>query len=103
MTDNQAKQWCFTWTWNNYTDNNINLINNAVDANLFKYIDYGKEIAPSTGTPHLQGYFILKKKNQLNYVKNTIFQSTQISLRLSNTKDVSKAPIIVRKVTNGML
>jgi len=45
----------FVFTWNNYTDENISTL-----ASLeYKYVYYGKEIAPTTGTPHLQGYISL--------------------------------------------
>lgn len=41
---------CFTW--NNYPEQYANILTSlAVD-----YVCYGKEIAPTTGTPHLQGY-----------------------------------------------
>ena len=64
----------FVFTWNNYTDENISTL-----ASLkYKYIYYGKEIAPTTGTPHLQGYICLihqasessiRKKMKGAYVK----------------------------------
>lgn len=40
----------FCFTFNNYPDTIL------VDNVVCKYIAYSKEIAPSTGTPHLQGY-----------------------------------------------
>lgn len=45
----------FVFTWNNYTDENIS----TLAALEYKYIYYGKEVAPTTGTPHLQGYMSL--------------------------------------------
>lgn len=42
----------FTFTINNYTDDTFRMLS-LLEA---KYVIYGKEIAPSTGTPHLQGY-----------------------------------------------
>lgn len=42
----------FSFTLNNYTEDEIVQIK-AIDA---RYLCYGKELAPETGTPHLQGY-----------------------------------------------
>lgn len=42
----------YTFTLNNYTDEDIDFFT-KLDC---KYIVYGKEKAPTTGTPHLQGY-----------------------------------------------
>lgn len=42
--------YCFTI--NNYTDDDVNRLNN-LDC---EYIVFGREVAPTTGTPHLQGY-----------------------------------------------
>lgn len=56
---------CFCFTLNNYTDEDL--------VNLEKFIDEegnyfvcGKETAPETGTPHLQGYFELLKKTRMS-------------------------------------
>lgn len=44
----------FVFTWNNYTEDSI-----AHLASLeCKYMIYGKEVAPTTGTPHLQGFIV---------------------------------------------
>lgn len=40
----------FCFTYNNYPDTTL------VDNVVCKYIAYSKEVAPTTGTPHLQGY-----------------------------------------------
>jgi len=42
----------FVFTWNNYTDDSIDFIKSLP----CKYVVVGKEIAPTTGTPHLQGF-----------------------------------------------
>lgn len=50
------RRWIFTW--NNYTD--------ADETSLqaeekFCYLTYGREVAPTTGTRHLQGYLVLRR------------------------------------------
>jgi len=62
--DSACKQWFFTW--NNYTDDDINsiLIHTLIQLYLFQ-----KEISKS-GTPHLQGVITLKKKERLSWWKN---------------------------------
>lgn len=50
----KSRAWCFTH--NNYTEDDIKFWENF----NCKYIIYGKEVAPTTGTPHLQGYFRLE-------------------------------------------
>lgn len=42
----------FVFTCNNYTDEKIRLLSNL----NYRYLVYGKEVAPTTGTPHLQGH-----------------------------------------------
>lgn len=49
------KRWCFTL--NNYTDDDVQLLEN-LDC---QFLVFGREKAPSTGTPHLQGYVEFKK------------------------------------------
>lgn len=49
--------WVFTL--NNYTKEEVELL---AKTDKLKYIFYGKETAPETGTPHLQGYFVTTKK-----------------------------------------
>lgn len=49
------RNYCFTW--NNYTDASEEYLANLDQA---KYVAYSKEVAPTTGTPHLQGYISFK-------------------------------------------
>jgi len=51
----QDRRYCFTW--NNYTPADLELIQSKLS--LFSYLVYGKETGDS-GTPHLQGFFIIK-------------------------------------------
>lgn len=68
----RSKAWLFTF--NNYDDTIIeifkasmigylgNLVVAEKSTNLLSYLIIAKELAPSTGTPHLQGYLELPKK-----------------------------------------
>lgn len=53
----------FCFTFNNYPDTEL------VDNLVCKYIAYSKEVAPTTGTPHLQGYVTFATVKSLNQVK----------------------------------
>lgn len=48
----RSRNWCFTV--NNYTPDDVDRIKSA----KAKYIIFGFEVAPSTGTPHLQGFIM---------------------------------------------
>jgi len=49
------------FTLNNYSQNEyLALLNNE----YIRYVVIGKEICPSTGTPHLQGYGELQKQRR---------------------------------------
>ncbi|AYP28735.1 MAG: putative viral replication protein [Cressdnaviricota sp.] len=61
----QAKNWCFTI--NNYTEDTCDLLAKVNCA----YIIYGKEKGES-GTPHLQGFISLEKKQKLVWLKKHI-------------------------------
>jgi len=64
----QVRRWCFTL--NNYTPEEIAKLQNLSDR--VTYIIFGKEIAPTTGTPHLQGYLELKAKTRVGGVKELL-------------------------------
>lgn len=52
FTINMSRNRNFTFTWNNYTQESEDYLQHE----SIKYVAYSKEIAPTTGTPHLQGY-----------------------------------------------
>lgn len=57
----QRKRWCFTW--NNYPENYLDFFNGRNGRNILKFC-IGEEIAPETGTPHLQGYLEMEKPSR---------------------------------------
>lgn len=73
-TDGYNKQlspktkWCFTY--NNYTKDELNNIISSISSKCYRYI-IGEEVAPTTGTPHLQGFIIFKTKNRPSCLKLT--------------------------------
>lgn len=62
MSNNSYRR--FTWTLNNYTDDEINHIHTLYNTGVISYCIFGKEVAPTTGTPHLQGYWEMVKKTR---------------------------------------
>jgi len=60
------------WTINNYTEEDLARLDRVleeVEAGLHRsvtYIVFGREIAPTTGTPHLQGYTEVKNSTTWN-------------------------------------
>lgn len=67
----QARRWCFTW--NNYpTDiqpNGCQRAENVLRMLRAQYLIVGAEIAPNTGTPHLQGYCEFSSGKRLDVLK----------------------------------
>lgn len=60
-----AVKWCFTF--NNYTDNDITILNSSFSSNCSKFI-FENEIGEE-GTPHLQGYIAFEKKRRPSELK----------------------------------
>nr|ALE29766.1 replication associated protein [Lake Sarah-associated circular virus-39] len=59
----------FVFTWNNYTEDSEQFLRSRVDEGVIKYVGYCKEIAPSTGTPHLQGFCSFENKKSVQQVR----------------------------------
>jgi Putative viral replication protein len=55
-----AKQWSFTL--NNYTEVELLALSDIENITACEYILFGKEIAPETQTPHLQGFIHFSKR-----------------------------------------
>lgn len=51
-----SKARAYVFTWNNYPED----ADECVTSVNYEYLVYGREVAPTTGTPHLQGYLYLK-------------------------------------------
>lgn len=61
--ENPIHNWCFTL--NNYCVEDLKFLE-TID---IEFIVYGKELCPTTKTPHLQGYVELKTKKRLSTLK----------------------------------
>lgn len=72
----RAKNWCFTL--NNYTEEDVSRLSVAHDQ--VAYIVFGRETAPETGTPHLQGFVQFKRKLSLASSKRIISQRANLSV-----------------------
>jgi len=64
----KARNWVFTL--NNYTEADIKRLANPFEH--VKYVAYGKEIAPETGTPHLQGYVCCWTPVRMSFFKKQL-------------------------------
>ena len=63
----------FCFTYNNYTVDDEKMLMKLFERkHYFRFLAYGKEVAPSTGTPHLQGFFYLNEPAQFAHVKRKI-------------------------------
>jgi len=84
----------FCFTFNNYPDTVL------VDNVVCKYIAYSKEVAPTTGTPHLQGYITFATVKTLNQVKSLLpgcHVSVMIGSITQNDVYISKAATMVER------
>jgi len=66
MTDRRSKHWLFTW--NNYSDDDFDGLV-VVDC---VYLVAGREVAPETGTPHIQGYIVMAGLKSLKQMKTVL-------------------------------
>lgn len=59
----------FVFTLNNYTPDEEKTLS---ESDSIRYVLYGREVAPETGTPHLQGYLVLHKKSRISALKKLL-------------------------------
>lgn len=69
----KSKMKAFAFTHNNYTNDTVeyysNLFANGVADGSIVYGVFGKEVAPTTGTPHLQGYVFFAERRRVGAVR----------------------------------
>lgn len=76
-----SRYWCFTT--NNYTDNDLQLLNDIGNSDDVRYIVYGKELS-SLFTPHLQGFVVFKQALRFNGVLSKLPKGSHIEQRSKN-------------------
>ena len=86
MTGKRVKALAFTA--NNYSDDDLTALTAAA---WVKYGVAGKEIAPSTGTPHLQGYVSLKKQTRGPKARKALQDLFKNHCHIEDAKQSAKA------------
>lgn len=81
----QAKHW--VGTWNSYPDDWEEAFVNI--RNQVTYYVAGKEVAPTTGTPHIQFYIAYKKKVTFNTVSRHLRRAAWIYIKLGTVAQAS--------------
>lgn len=82
----------FCFTYNNYTEPGETALIAWLTANT-KYAVFGHEFAPTTGTPHLQGYFSLKKKSRMTTLHKQ-FKELKVNLALLRAKGTAEENLV---------
>lgn len=62
----------FVFTWNNYSDESVTFLEESVLHTVFKYVGYCEEIAPTTGTKHLQGFVAFTNPRTIQQARNIL-------------------------------
>ncbi|GAC77843.1 replication protein, partial [uncultured marine virus] len=73
------RAYCFTC--NNYTDEQRDLLKSLDDAGTTRYIVYQPEVAPTTGTKHLQGYIVFANPRTFDGVR--VLLGPQFSIQVA--------------------
>jgi hypothetical protein len=67
--DIKSRRYCYTI--HNYTKKDLKRFHKLAESlEKHRYICYGLEVAPDTGTPHIQGYIELNSAQRLSYLHN---------------------------------
>lgn len=77
----RAVRWVFTL--NNYTHNEEETIQTLPDV---EYMVYGREIAPSTRTPHLQGFVVFKGRKYMSWIKSHTTERIHLEIARGSTQ-----------------
>lgn len=73
-----AKHWCFTL--NNFTEDEVGNLRNVLQAGQATYLVFGREVAPGTGTPHLQGFVSFAQRKTLLSVKRILCDRVHLEI-----------------------
>lgn len=87
----------FCFTWNNYDEKSIEFLNNYVGFGA-KYVAYSEEVAPTTGTKHLQGYLSFKDAKTIVQARAKLqgcHVETMVGSIIQNEEYCSKAGTLI--------
>lgn len=65
-----SKHWCFTW--NNYDDDSLSQLQLLAASPDVVYLIAGRELAPTTATPHLQGFISFVERQRFTFVHSLL-------------------------------
>ncbi len=85
MQSQRKRQRNWSFTLNNYTDEELQIIESYLSPRA-KYFILGKEVG-SQGTPHIQGYCSLKEKLDFSILKNNLPSRTHIEASRGTAHD----------------
>lgn len=97
MPAKQSHRW--TVTWNNYSEEDVTFLQNLHGEMHLRYIVIGREIAPSSGTPHLQIYLETRKKmtrtGLLRLLGKTVHVEQALGTAIQNLEYCSKSGDVI--------
>lgn len=82
----RSRAWVFTY--NNYTEESIQQIQKIKEQAV--YLIYGKEIAPTTGTHHIQGYTYFKEAKSFKTMQKIMPPGTHLEAAKGNALENKK-------------
>lgn len=74
----------FCFTWNNYREVDIKYLRKI----KCRYLVFGREIAPTTGTPHLQGYIYFHSERSFDEVRK-ILAPAHVDIQVGTCSEAS--------------
>lgn len=83
-----SRYWCFTT--NNYTDEDLNQLNDIGNSEDVRYLVYGKELSTLL-TPHLQGFVIFNKPQRFNGALLKLPNGSHLEQRSKNSTNQQAA------------
>lgn len=83
----QSQSWCFTVP--NYSDGDLQSLRDLFGSGGISYLVFGRELAPTTGTPHLQGYVRFDARKRFACVRRLLPQCHLTSARGSPAQNRS--------------
>lgn len=83
-TNTRSQNWCFTW---NHPNQEAEEYLGSLAETEMRYMVFGREVAPSTGTPHLQGQVCFNTVKSFKQVK----QMMGPTVHVERTMDLEKS------------